>query len=143
MDELDRKILDILRRNSRTPFKEIAKQLNITEGAVRYRVKTLMNRGIIRKFTIEIGAGGVSSFIFVKTNEKINLRSLCEEILKLKDVEKVYEVTGEYDLVVLVRSYSTQELNRVIDSIRAMEGVVTTLSILILQEYNGEDYERG
>ncbi|MCD6563205.1 MAG: Lrp/AsnC family transcriptional regulator [Thermoproteales archaeon] len=137
MDEVDRKIIRILRENSRTPFKEIAKRLNMTEGAVRYRVKSLINKGVIKRFTIELGSnGGVSSLIYVKTSEKADLKALCSRILKNDDVEKIYEVTGEYDLVVLVRTSSIHNLNNIIDKIRAEEGVVTTISSLILQEYN-------
>ncbi len=137
MDEVDRKIIRMLRNNSRTPFKEIAKSLNMTEGAVRYRVKSLINKGIIKRFTIELGPNGsVSSLIYVKTSEKTNLKNLCKRILEKDDVEKIYEVTGEYDLVVLVRTTSIQSLNEIIDYIRAESGVVTTLSSLILQEYD-------
>jgi len=135
MDELDRKIIEILRKNSRTSFKKIAKMLNITEGAVRYRVKSLIDRGIIRKFTIELGLEGLSSIVCVKTNEKADLAKLCKDILNINGVERVFEVTGEYDLIVFVRSTSTRDLNRVIDEIRVKNGVVTTISFFILQEH--------
>ena len=53
MDELDTKILEVLKRASRTKYVEIAKTVRLTEGAVRRRVKKMLEQGIIEKFTIE------------------------------------------------------------------------------------------
>ena len=54
MDEIDLKILEILKVNSRTKYVEMAKMVNLTEGAVRRRVKIMHEEGVIRKFTIEM-----------------------------------------------------------------------------------------
>lgn len=53
LDFYDRRILEILDANSRTPFSQVARELNASEGMIRARVRRLMEDGIIRRFTIE------------------------------------------------------------------------------------------
>lgn len=53
MDYYDRRILEILENNARTPFLQIARDLNISEGMVRHRVRRLQDSGRILRFTIE------------------------------------------------------------------------------------------
>ena len=47
LDEIDKKILDFLVENTRTPFTEIAKQMNVSAGTIHVRVKKIENTGII------------------------------------------------------------------------------------------------
>ena len=53
MDDLDVRILSILRNDGRTSFVDIAKEIGLTEGAVRVRVGKLSRDGTIKKFTID------------------------------------------------------------------------------------------
>ena len=57
MDQIDEKILSILREDSRTSFVEIAKVVNLSEAAIRRRVANLLKAGVISKFTIETNTG--------------------------------------------------------------------------------------
>jgi len=135
MDEIDRRIIEILRKNGRMPFTKLAERLGITEGAVRHRVKSLTARGIIKRFTLEISEEGTTTLIGMKTNPKINLQELCSKILKIKEVERVFEITGDLDLIAIVRSTNPQNLNRIVDSLRSIPGVTSTISYLVLKEY--------
>jgi len=105
MDEADRAIVAMLREDSRLPFTEIGKRLRLTEGAVRHRVKALTEAGVIRRFTIEAARPGMPA------------------------------VAGDLDVVVLVYADTSQALNATIDAIRALPGVVSTISYLVLGEH--------
>ena len=66
MDDINLKILEMLRQDSRTKFVKIAEFVGLTEGAVRKRVKKMLNEGTIMKFTIETKAE-VEGIVLVKT----------------------------------------------------------------------------
>ena len=53
MDEIDVKVLEILKRNARSKYVKVAQAVGLTEGAVRRRIKELTKQGVIRRFTIE------------------------------------------------------------------------------------------
>jgi len=70
---------------------------------------------------IRVGAGEHLSF----------MKSVKEEIAKIKGVKKVYEVFGRYDLITLLEAPTLEELSATItDKIRAIEGVQTTESLI-------------
>ena len=63
MDDLDRQILTILRRDSRTPYTEIADRVGTSEGTVRNRVERLIDEGIIERFTVATRTGNVKAMV--------------------------------------------------------------------------------
>ena len=54
LDDVDLRIIDLLKQNSRMSFIEIGKRVGLSEGAVRRRVKLLVEKGVIKRFTIEL-----------------------------------------------------------------------------------------
>lgn len=134
LDEIDRRILEILRENSRVSFITIANELGISEASVRRRVKALVDSGVIRKFTIETSIEtGIQAFVFVSVDPSRLTGEVASEALSLKGVRTVYEVTGEYDAVILLHVDSIQELNNCIDEIRRIESVKKTNTVIILR----------
>ncbi|MCJ2533520.1 MAG: winged helix-turn-helix transcriptional regulator, partial [Candidatus Thermoplasmatota archaeon] len=63
MDDTDTKILNLLREHSRMKNTEIARQVNLTERAVRARIEKLVREGVIKKFTIETSPVGVEGIV--------------------------------------------------------------------------------
>ncbi|MFX1555037.1 MAG: AsnC family transcriptional regulator, partial [Promethearchaeota archaeon] len=54
LDEIDQKIIDLLKKDSRTSFVKIAEEVGLSETAVRKRIKNLQDSFIIKRFTIEV-----------------------------------------------------------------------------------------
>ena len=134
LDEIDYKILEILRENGRAPYTEIAKAVGLSEAAVRKRVNSMVKRGIIRKFSIEYSVEGeVRALVLVKTAPPARTPEIAEKIRGVDGVEAVYEVTGEYDIAALVRGLGISYINGCIDSIRSIQGVVATYTMIILR----------
>ena len=81
LDEIDYKILEILRENGRAPYTEIAKAVGLSEAAVRKRVNSMVKRGIIRKFSIEYSVEGeVRALVLVKTAPPARTPEIAEKI---------------------------------------------------------------
>jgi DNA-binding Lrp family transcriptional regulator len=134
LDALDERILSILRENAREPFVNIAEKLGTSEGTVRARVKKMQQMGVIRKFTIKTAGKGVKALIEVKVETGVPTTHVSEQIGGWRGVERVWEVSGENDIVVLVDCGGTEELNDLVERIRGLKEIRSTGSRLILKE---------
>jgi Lrp/AsnC family transcriptional regulator for asnA, asnC and gidA len=135
MDDLDRALLRLLKDNARESFVHLAEVLGTSEGTVRARLKRLVDEGIIKKFTIQTAGSNVKSLIEVRIETNVMTQNVSAEIQKWDGVERVFEVTGEHDIVVIVDVASTGELNDIVERIRQFKEVQSTRSRLILREY--------
>ncbi|HEV8361109.1 MAG TPA: Lrp/AsnC family transcriptional regulator [Candidatus Thermoplasmatota archaeon] len=135
MDALDERILSILRGNAREPFVNIAKQLGTSEGTIRARVKKLQKDGVIKRFTVKTAGKGVKALIEVKVETGVHTSDVSQQVAGWKGVEQVWEVSGENDIVVLVNCGATEELNDLVERVRALKEIKATGSRLILKEF--------
>jgi DNA-binding Lrp family transcriptional regulator len=134
MDEIDQKILKILKGNSRTTYVEIGRTLGLSEGTVRNRVQSLLDDGIITKFTIEVSlAVGVRALIMISIDPNTPTLNVSKIIQELTGIERLYEVTGQYEIVSVVSSPHIAGLNQTIEDIRAINGVTSTNTIIVLR----------
>jgi len=95
LDEIDRRILEILKRDARTPFTDIGRELAISDATVHVRVKRMMDEGIIKKYTVEVNeaAFGIRVSGFVLMNVKSGaLEEVSKQLLENERISAVYEV---------------------------------------------------
>lgn len=134
LDSLDEKILTILQADSRRPFVEIAGEIGLSESAVRRRVKNMVNSGVIAHFTIELGASEKTSAItLVSVSSTSDTSSVSSELKKLGGVQVIYEITGQYDIAVILTAPNIGEINKCIDDVRKTVGVSDTNTVIILK----------
>jgi Lrp/AsnC family leucine-responsive transcriptional regulator len=135
MDEVDKKLLDLLKHDARLSFVELGSKVGLSEAAVRRRVKRLQELGIIKRFTIDIEVGqAASALTLVAVAPSSPTSEVSARIKALPAVQRVYEITGQYDIAVLITGTNIAEVNSSIDEIRRAEGVATTNTIIILRE---------
>ena len=134
VDEIDEKIIEILKENARTTYVDIGRTLGLSEGTVRNRIQALTDSRVIKRFTVEVSLTvGVKALIMVSVDPQMPTIQISDNVLALPGVEKIYEVTGEYDIVTVVSSPSIEELNHTIEDIRVINGVVKTNTIIVLR----------
>ena len=73
-DNLDRKLIRSLKKNSRRSLIELSDELYVPESTIRYRINSLIKKGIITKFTIETSGSDLSCLIGIKINTKANIK---------------------------------------------------------------------
>ena len=130
-DNTDEKILGFLRDDSRESFVVIGKKLKLSESAVRRRVKNMVNNGIIEKFTIE--ERNASAIVLVSVDSSIDTSKVSVKLTKLNAVKTVYEITGQYDISVIIKAPNITEINACIDDLRKISGVIDTNTVIILR----------
>ncbi|MBO4249365.1 MULTISPECIES: Lrp/AsnC family transcriptional regulator [Halomicrobium] len=137
MDDLDREIMGILRRDSRTPYTEIADEVGTSEGTVRNRVERLIDEGIIERFTIATQTGNVKAMIEVSVDVNVDTHAVTDLMAEWPEVDFVWQVSGEEDIVLVVDCADTGGVNELITQARELEEVVSTKTRLILDERLG------
>ena len=137
MDDLDRRILEHLRRDSRTPYTEIADQVGTSEGTVRNRVERLVDDGVIERFTISTRTGNIKAMIEVSVAVDVDTTRVSERMAEWEEVDFVWQVSGEEDVVLVVDAVDTSAVNDLITQARELNEVKSTKTRLILDERLG------
>jgi len=138
LDELDLNLLRELRNDSRQSVRQLAKALGESPSTVYNRVKRLEKQEIIKKFTITFDYDQLNlstvAFIFVGLQPPDNvapdgnaIRKMAKEISQIKGVCEVHLISGDFDLMVKVRSKSLKTIGQfVIDELRSKSYVTKT-----------------
>ena len=133
-DKTDEKILEFLQKDSRESFVEIGKKLKLSESAIRRRVKNMVDNGTIEKFTVQVGeTNSTSAIVLVSVDSSIDTSKVSVKLTKLTAVKTVYEITGQYDISVIIRAPNITEINLCIDNLRKIPGVIDTNTVIILR----------
>ena len=133
-DKTDDKIIGFLRDDARESFVEIGKKLKLSESAVRRRVKNLVDGGVIEKFTVEMGESNTTSaIVLISVDSATDTSKVSAKLTKLEAVKTVYEITGQYDISVIIRAANITEINICIDELRKIQGVIDTNTVIILR----------
>jgi len=136
MDEVDEKIIQILKKNGRASYGDIGKEVGLSEGAVRVRVKKLLESGVIKRFTIETGLLDKSEALsLISVDPSIPTSDVSAALRSIPGVESVYEVTGEYDIAVIISAGTIGEVNECVEKIRKVEGVLDTNTMIVLRKW--------
>jgi DNA-binding Lrp family transcriptional regulator len=134
MDEKDRDIIKLLKDDARAGYGDIGSKVGLSEGAVRKRIRTLSDQGIIRKFTVKLGVAECAQAItLLTTNPAHPTQEVSKRIQTIPNVETTYEVSGEYDIVAVISGMSMTEVNECIEKIRLVDGIMKTNTMIVLR----------
>lgn len=135
IDELDLKILRELQENARKSFRDVAEELEVAEGTVYNRVNKLQEKGIIKGYKADIDFSQLGYDIKVLIGMVVQGKHLVEveqKIAQEKNISAVYDVTGEYDAMVVASFKSREELNKLVKKILGTKYVKRTYTMLVL-----------
>ncbi|MEE8324009.1 MAG: Lrp/AsnC family transcriptional regulator, partial [Candidatus Bathyarchaeia archaeon] len=126
LDDVDKNILRILQDDCRTSYTAIARELDVAESTVRYRVDKLKREGVItgyiallnpRKIGLEITA-----IALIKVDPKM-VEDASRRLSGFRESHHLFKSTGEYDLVSVMHARDIAHLNALIDRIKQLPGV--------------------
>lgn len=136
MDDTDREIIKILKNNGRATYGDIGKRVSLSEGAVRKRIKALVDSGVIRQFSIKVGlTEGAEAITLLSIKPSLPTSEVSKILNKIPNVETVYEITGQYDIAVIVTGLNIAEVNECVEKIRRVDGVANTNTMIILRSW--------
>ena len=135
MDDLDRKIIQLMVQNARMPVKEIAQKINLTSPAVSSRIHRLEQEGVIGGYTVLLHRPDeptrVQALISVQTHPE-SREAFLSMIAGEPDVLQCYRVTGSYNFTVKVSCAGIDELEHLLTRIQTL-GTTNTQIVLSTQ----------
>ena len=146
---MDKKILKVLAADARCPIADIATMTGLSEAEVIENIKELEKSGLIRGYKAvidweKLDNAYVSALIELKVvpQDEFGFEKVAETIMKYKEVESVYLMSGSYDLCVIVKGKTFQEVAMfVAKELATMHEVTSTATHFVLRRYKELDVE--
>ena len=139
IDDLDRKILSIITKNARIPFKDVAEECGVSRAAVHQRVQNLFDNGVI------VGSGyqvnpkmlgyQVCVYIGITLEKGTMYKSVVEELNKIPEVVESQFTLGPYTMLIKLYAKDNAHLLELLNSkIQEINGVMSTETLTSLEE---------
>ncbi|MFP3131973.1 MAG: AsnC family transcriptional regulator [Candidatus Nanopusillus sp.] len=137
IDDMDNKIIKILINNSRISNTKIARLLNISEASVRKRIKKIVKKDIIKKFTVELNYNLLGyKRVFIGLNiDKDKIFNILERISKNKNIKDIYLTGGDHDILIDFLYSKPEELNEYIKYLQSIEGIKSIWPTIVIDHY--------
>jgi len=134
VDKIDQKILSELTDDSSISIPKLSEKINVNSSVVYSRIKRLIKKKLIERFTIEINdkelGYGVKSLTGINMDSK-QRDNVIQELFKIQGVREVSEVTGRFDILVTMYAENLGEMYRIVsDNIGKIEGVISSESFI-------------
>ena len=141
-DELDMKLLFELTKDGNISVPTLSKKLGINASVLYSRIKRLVRKKLIRKFTIEIDASllgiGVKATVGINRDPKFKIQ-INKKLLEISEIISISEVTGRFDMMIQIYAQDLEGLHSVvIEKIGKIEGIQNTETFVELQKTDKE-----
>jgi Lrp/AsnC family transcriptional regulator, leucine-responsive regulatory protein len=136
LDDIDRRIIGLLRGNGRASFRELGDAVALSPNAAAERVRQLVRDGVIARFTAEIAPGALGRelrvLMDVTLSEPDDAARLLALVRELDCVTEALHATGEHDYHLRLTVADPEELDRVIGRLKREGGVRRTSTRIVL-----------
>lgn len=143
MDTLDLQILQALAADARAPISQIAKDLGVANATVHQRYKRMRENGTIRGFRLKLDWNQVgcpvTAVVSVSLVSDLSLGAMAATLQTNPFVDSCFSVTGEFDLLMVVRARSSEHLGVILDDIR-LKARGNTRTLVVMSTHFYSDY---
>lgn len=140
MDKLDLSIVEILSKNSRTPFMEIARKLKISESTIRKRVSNLEKNGVIKKYSLMVDTNkiGFENVALIGVDvEPERYLDIAKKLAEFSEVRYAATSTGDHMFMLEVWTKNGEELKAFSDKLKGLGGVTRICPAIIKDTLKG------
>jgi len=140
MDDLDLTILSELSEDAAISVPKLSKKINVNSSVVYSRIKRLIKRKLIERFTIVVNDAelgyGVKAITGINMDSKLR-DNVINELFKIDGVREVAEVTGRFDILVTMYAKSLDDMHKIIsDKMGRINGVLSSESFIEMKTRN-------
>ena len=139
IDNLDKKILSILSKNARIPFKDVAAECGVSRAAIHQRVQHLIAGGVITGsgFDVNPQSVGYSTCTYVGINlERGSMyKDVVQQLLTIPEIVECHFTTGSYTMLLKVYARDNEQLMDLLNNkMQMIPGVVSTETLISLDQ---------
>ncbi len=138
LDQLDKQILDILVKDARVPYAEMAKKFNVSPGTIHVRVEKMRQAGVIQGTKIRLDPQklgyDVCCFIGIILKSAKDYEVVLDKLRAFPEVVEAYYTTGNYSIFIKVMTHTIAELHRVLATkIQSIDEIQSTETLISMQ----------
>lgn len=135
IDDLDRRLIALLRADSRAPVAALAKTLKVSRGTVQNRIARLLARGVIQGFTVktrpDVEANRVRAIMSIAV-EGERSAAVVKRLKGFPEVATVHTTNGRWDLIAELDVETLAAFSATLDTVRQIEGIASTETSILL-----------
>ena len=135
-DEMDARIISALSADGRRSYADVGTEVGLSTAAVHERVKKLLDKGVIRRFSISVAPErvglGFTAYVAIRNDGGAHCRDIAPRLQAMPEIEELHSVAGEHDFLAKVRTTHARALEDVLYQIKSIEGVPRTTSTVVL-----------
>lgn len=135
LDDLDRRLIAILREDGRAPVSKLAAILGVTRATVQARLDRLLDSGAVLGFTIrarqEHGPDGVHAIMMIEVSGH-STSTVIRRLRGLQELRQLHSTNGKWDLVAQLTADSLPDFDRVLRQVRQVEGITNSETSILL-----------
>ncbi len=134
-DELDRRLLAVLREDGRAPISKLAEIVGVSRGTAQVRLDRLLASGAVLGFTVRVRQDGDDRAVRAITMIEVAGRSTTAIIKRLRgfpELHALHTTNGAWDLIAEIRASSLADFDRVLRDIRGIDGILNSETSLKL-----------
>jgi DNA-binding Lrp family transcriptional regulator len=139
VDEIDRKLVALLRTDARTPVATLARALKVSRGTVQNRIDHMVAKGIILGFTLKVRpdaeADRVRAIMAIAV-EGERSAAVLKALRGFPQVDAVHMTNGRWDMLAELNTEGLNDFSRLLDQIRLIEGISATETSLLLTTHH-------
>ena len=134
IDDIDRKILSELMADGAISIPKLSKNINANSSVVYSRIKRLLKRKLIERYTIQVNEKelgyGVKSVTGINMNSKLR-DNVIDELFKIDGVSEISEVTGRFDIMVTMHTKNLNDMHQIVsEKIGKIDGIIGSESFI-------------
>ena len=136
MDEIDHRIVALLRQNARRSFQDIGGRVSLSAPAVKRRVDRLERDGVIRGYSASVDPSAIGwnthAFVELFCEGRMSGAELRTALDAHPEVEAAYTIAGAPSAILHLRAADTRHLEEALERVRDTEGVIRTQTQVVL-----------
>ena len=139
MDEIDRKLVTLLRINARTPVATLSRTLKVSRGTVQNRIDRMMAAGAILGFTLRVRPDAEAErvrAIMAIAVEGERSGAVLKALRGFPEIDAVHMTNGRWDMLAELNAASLSDFSRLLDGVRLIEGISATETSLLLTTHH-------
>lgn len=135
LDDLDRRLIEMLRDDARLPTATLARRLGVSRGTVQNRIDRLIAGRVLLGFTIrlasDVEAAGVRAIVSIEVRAA-ETRAVVAGLRRMPEVVRLHSTNGRWDLVAEIATADLAALDATLSAIRALKAVANSETSILL-----------
>lgn len=138
IDNIDLKILNVLSKNAKMPYTEVAKKVFVSGGTVHVRMRKLEKMGVVRGTKLDIDYDklgyNISSYMGIYLEKSFLYKETVKSLKKIPEIVEIHAITGQYTIFMKIICKDTSHFRNFLDTVHKVKGITRTETFMSFEE---------